>query len=154
MWKNIDTEQELMEFLEIYSFHDCCLKELRYVSGAFVNHNLGMSPINNKRKLYVIFQRQFESNAVVEIEFSGLENLNLRPNDENYTCEILDTAFFFENGKIYWGDSNWFKEQRELYDGTWLCAQKARWRIADEYIGSDEVYCAIKEVNNDVKNNL
>ena len=57
--------------------------------------------------------------------------MNLAPNDETYTCEILEATMFFENGRIYWGDSIWFKEQREQYDGTWLCAEKVRWRNAD-----------------------
>ncbi|MBE7030715.1 MAG: hypothetical protein E7409_04715 [Ruminococcaceae bacterium] len=132
MWNEINTEQELNEFLELYgNFHDSCLKELRYISGAFVNKNLGMHPINDKRKLYVVFQRQCEKNPTIEIEFSGLLKLNLLPNDETYTCEILDVAMFFENGEFYWGDSIWFKEEREQYDGTWICAKRVRWRIAE-----------------------
>ena len=133
MWNEINTEQELLEFLALYGgFHDSCLKEMRYISGAFVNKDLAMYPINDKRKLYVVFQRQCEKNSSVEIEFSGLLKLNLVPNDEAYTCEILDVSMFFEDGKIYWGDSDWFKSEREQYDGTWLCAEKARWRFVDE----------------------
>lgn len=141
MWNEINTEQELHDFLELYGgFHDSCLKELRYISGAFVNQNLGMHPINDQRKLYIVFQRQYEKFTVIEMEFSGLLKLNLCPNDESYTCEILDAPMFFEDGKIYWGDSDWFKEERERYEGTWLCAEKVRWRNADEYIGSKEIY--------------
>lgn len=141
IWNEINTEQELNDFLESYGgFHDCCLKELRYISGAFVDKNLSMHPINNQRKLYILFQRQYENVTVIEMEFSGLVKLNLIPNHETCTCEILDISMFFENGKIYWGDSEWFKEQRELYEGTWLCAEKAKWRIADKYIGDKEIY--------------
>jgi len=141
MWNKINTERELQDFLELFGgFHDCCLKELRYISGAFVNRNLEMHPINDQRKLYVVFQRQCEDLAVIEMEFTGLVKLNLCPNDESYTCEILDASMFFEDGKIYWGDSDWFKEQREGYEGTWLCAENVSWRIADEYIGNKEIY--------------
>lgn len=141
MWNKINTEQELDNFLELCGgFHDCCLKELRYISGAFVNQNLGMYPINDQRKLYIVFQRQYENLTTIEIEFSGLVKLHLCPNDESYTCEILDAPMFFEDGKIYWADSDWFKEQRERYEGTWLCAEKVRWRNVDEYIGNKEIY--------------
>ena len=133
MWNEINTEQELFAFLKLYSnFHDCCLKEMRYISGAFVNLNSEMHPINDKRKLYIVFQGQCADITSIEMEFSGLIKLNLIPVDETYTCEILDISMFFENGKIYWGDSDEFFVQRELYDGTWLCAEKVRWRIADK----------------------
>ena len=26
------------------------------------------------------------------------------------------------------------------YEGTWLCAEKVRWRNVDEYIGNKEIY--------------
>ena len=129
IWNEINTEQELQEFLESYGFfHDSCLMELRYTSGAFVDQNLGMHPINDKRTLYVVFQRQSEKNSTIEMEFSGLLKLNLEPNDSTYTCEILDVSMFIENGNFYWGDSVWFNEEREKYEGTWLCAEKVRWR--------------------------
>ena len=141
VWNEINTDEKLNEFLELYgNFHDSCLKELRYISGAFVNQDLEMYPINDKRKLYVVFQRQCEKNSTIEIEFSSLIKLNLAPNTETYTCEILDATMFFENGYIYWGDSDWFKEEREQYDGTWLCAEKVRWRFVDKHIGDQEIY--------------
>ena len=141
IWNEINNEKELQDFTSICSdFHDCCLKELRYISGAYVDSDLSMYPINDQRKLYIFFQRQNKDFTNIEIEFSGLEKLSLCPNDEAYTCEILEASMFFENGKIYWGDSIWFKEQRDLYDGTWLCAKKVRWRIVDEYIGDKEIY--------------
>ena len=37
----------------------------------------------------------------------------------------------FENGKIYWGDSSDFARQRENYQGTWLCADRVKWRMID-----------------------
>lgn len=132
MWSSICNEHDLTEFLKIYDyFHDSCLTELRYVSGAFVSNDLAMHPINDKRKLYVIFQRQSEKNMSVEMEFSGLTKLCLNPENPAYTCEICDISLFFENGKIYWGDSSDFAGQRENYQGTWLCADRAKWRMVD-----------------------
>lgn len=140
-WNEITSDQDLAEFLKLYDeFHDCCLKELRYISGAYVKQDLAMYPINDQRKLFVLFQRQNEKNSVVELEFSALEILNLNPYNQLYTCEILEASMFFENGKVYWGDSSDFKNQKELYEGTWLCAENVRWRFVDEYIGEQVIY--------------
>lgn len=141
IWNEIISQYDLTNFLELYGgFHDCCLKELRYVSGAFVNQDLTMKPINDQRKLLVLFQRQSENNPVVELEFSSLESLNLNPINQTYTCEILDASMYFENGKIYWADSSEFRKQQKVYDGTWICAEKVRWRFVEEYIGNKEIY--------------
>lgn len=145
-WIDIHNEADLNQLLETYGgFHDSCLKELRYVSGAYVRDNLWMHPFNDQRKLYLLMQRQSESNSVLELEFSGLMKMNLQPDDENYTCEILDVSMFWEDGKIYWGDSSWFQTEREKYDGTWLCAKQVRWRILENGLGNRELYESINK---------
>ena len=145
MWNEIKSDDNILELMKIYgNFHDSCIKELKYISGAFVNPDLSMNPMNNSRNLRMIFQRQCKDPMAIEMEFSELVSLNLNPNDENYTCELLDVAMFFENGYIYWGDSDWFAVQKEAYEGTWICAKKAKWRIVDEYIGEEEVYGAYR----------
>ena len=138
MWHSLNTQKDICDFLDIYGgFHDCCLKELHYVSGAYVNEDLSMYPVNDKRTLRVLFQSQGSSLSVVEIEFLKIYKLNLKPDSEKYTCEILDSSMFFEEGKLYWADSESFKEQRELYDGTWICAENARWRSLDGALGKE-----------------
>ena len=42
-------------------FHDSCIKELKYLSGAFVDEDLAMYPVNDRRILKVAIQRQFEN---------------------------------------------------------------------------------------------
>ena len=50
---------------------------------------------------------------------------------------------FLKEGLFYWADSNWATEEDiESYSGTWVCAEKIQWLVADECIGSDEVYRA------------
>lgn len=133
-WNEINTEKELDEFLKAFDdFHDSCIKELKYISGAYVNKKLEMHPINDERRLYMIVQSQYSNVTTIEIEFSKLTELRLRPIDETYTCEILSSSMFFENGKIYWSDSEMFKNDRELYEGTWICAEKIRWRAIDKF---------------------
>ncbi len=59
MWNEIKDESDLQSFLEyIRYFHDSCIKELRYVSGAYVDHRLAMIPINKQRNLRSLLQQQ------------------------------------------------------------------------------------------------
>ena len=64
MWNDIANENDLIKFMDaMYGFHDSCIKEIKYISGAYVNEKLSMSPINSQRILSVIIQRQFENPA-------------------------------------------------------------------------------------------
>jgi len=142
MWNEINNDEDLKHFMDIhYAFHDSCVKELRYISGAYVDENLSMYPRNNKRILKVIIQRQFENPSVIELEFLGLKYLKLFPVDEKDTCEILDVTMILKEDCIFWCDCGGLSEaDLENYTGTIICASKVRWRAADEYIGSKEVY--------------
>ena len=35
----------------VYGFHDSCLKELKYISGAYVNEKLSMIPVNKQKNI-------------------------------------------------------------------------------------------------------
>lgn len=145
MWNEIANEKELNSFMDtMYGFHDSCLKEIKYISGAYVNEKLSMHPVNNKRVLSMIIQRQFENPSVVEMQFVGLKYFKLFPNDENYTCEILDATMVLKENCIYWCDCGGLSEKDiESYTGTTICALKARWRAVDEYIGAKKIYVTI-----------
>ena len=145
MWNDIAGEKDLNDFMDtMYGFHDSCLKEIKYISGAYVNEGLSMSPVNSKRILSVIIQRQFEDLSAIEIQFVGLKYLKLFPNDENYTCEILDATMIIKEDRIYWCDCGGLSEKDiESYTGTTICASKVRWRAADEYLGAKEIYVTI-----------
>ena len=48
MWNEITTAEDIVNFMNMFGyFHDSCIKEIKYVNGAFVNEDLGMHPINN-----------------------------------------------------------------------------------------------------------
>ena len=67
--------------------------------------------------------------------------LKLFPNNENYTCEILDSAMFIFNNRIYWADSESVSPDNfESYDGTLICASKLRWRAIDGCMDYKEFY--------------
>ena len=87
MWNEIIDDNDLRNFMErVGYFHDSCIKELKYLSGAYVNEELSMYPINDRRVLNVIIQCQFEDFSMIEMEFEGLKYLKLFPVDDKYTC--------------------------------------------------------------------
>ena len=142
MWNEIVNIQDINHFMEtVCCFHDSCIKEIKYVSGAYVNENLSMHPINDKRVLKVIVQRQFEDNPMIEMEFVGLKKLKLCPVDENYTCEILDATMFMKDSCIWWCDCGGVSELNlEDYDGTIICASQFRWRTIEDCMGDKEYF--------------
>ncbi len=145
MWNEINSERDVQEFMNMhFYFHDSCVKEFKYISGAYVQNDLAMHPVNDQRILKIIIQRQFEKHSVIELEFSGLIYLKIFPNDDNYTCEILDATMIYKEHCIYWCDCGRLTEKDlERYEGMTVCAAKARWRVAEEYIGAKEVYVSI-----------
>ena len=147
MWNEINNEKDLADFMyTVCDFHDGCIKELKYISGAFVGKQLGMHPINDERILNLIIQRQFENPSVVEMEFIGLRWLKMYPLDDKYTCEILDSTMIIKDDCIYWCDEGNLTEEDLLsYEGTVICASKVRWRACDEYLGEDDVYVLSKQ---------
>lgn len=141
-WHTLDTEKDLKDFLEKTGwFHDGCIKEIKYKSGAYVNENLSMHPVNDKRVLNVIIQRQDRDMPMINLEFSGLRFLRLNPDDETYTCEILEGNMFFEDGCVYWCDRNiTSSKQLDDYGGTAICAISCRWREISGSMGDREYY--------------
>jgi len=142
MWNEILNDKDIGKFMKkLCGFHDSCIKEMRYISGAYVNKELSMYPINDRRTLSVIVQRQFDELSVIEMEFSGLRFLKLFPVFENYTCEILDASMFIKDGCIWWCDRGEITgADVEKYDGTVICAAKLRWRALEKSIGNEEYF--------------
>lgn len=80
MWETISSSDEISQFMEkVYYFHDSCIKEMNYISGAYVEDSLWMHPLNDRRILRVIIQRQFAEDSMIELEFQGLKYLKLFP---------------------------------------------------------------------------
>lgn len=146
MWNEINNENDLQDFMnKVECFHDSCIKEMKYLSGAYVDDDLSMYPISDKRVLNIIIQRQFEDIPMIEMQFMGLKCLKLFPIDEENTCEILDSKMLLKDNYIYWCDyGDIFENNCEDYEGTFVCASKLRWRIIENGMGQDQVYIAIK----------
>ena len=131
-WNEILSEQALTEFAALTGhFHDGCVKELRYISGAYVDANLNMYPLNDRRVLRMIVQCQSKEHPVIELEFAGLKSLSLSPVGTDYTCEISKAVMRIEDGCFCWSD-----------DGdTTVRAEKVRWRLlGKDCLGDKEIY--------------
>ena len=132
MWNEIQDEQALEEFAALAEhFHDGCVKELRYISGAYVDANLNMYPLNDRRALRMAIQCQSREHPVIELEFAGLKTLSLSPVGTDYTCEIAEAVMRMEDGCFYWSDGG----------DTTVCAEKMRWRmLGEDRLGDQEIY--------------
>lgn len=142
MWQQISDIKSMEQFMhEMCSFHDSCIKEMRYTSGAYVKENGWMHPVNTTRALRVAIHRQAENHPVIELEFEKLRFLKLFPNNENCTSEILDSTMLMQDGCIYWMDSGCLTASDiENYKGTIICAENLRWRSIDGCLGEEDYF--------------
>lgn len=146
MWNELQNENDIRQFMERFCYlHDSCIKEMYYVSGANVDHELWMHPLNDRRILRIVIQRQFEDAPVIELEFEGMNYMKLFPADENYTCEIFESTLFIKDGLIYWADNTGVpKDRLESYEKTIVCAAKMRWRALENCLGEQAFYRPIQ----------
>ncbi len=149
MWMDIENELELSEFMKHHLyFHDSCIKEIKYISGAYVSDDLSMHPVNDKRILEMVIQRQYENDSAIVMQFFGVKCVKIFPVDENYTCELLGATMLFKNGCIYWCDCDDIsKDDIENYDGTLVCAEKIRWKASNHLLGAKEIYISVIDVD-------
>lgn len=143
MWNNIKTETDAVDFMNIIDyFHDTCIKEMKYKSGAYVDENFAMYPINDCRTLSIVLQCQKRNMGMVELEFLGLKWLKLSP-EEMGTCEILDATLIIKDNCIYWCDCGGLKlEDLMKHDRTAVCASNLRWRIVEKQMGNIDYFRA------------
>lgn len=145
MWNSVSNEEDLSILMEtVCDFHDSCIKEMKYTSGAYVGTDLAMYPVNDLRILKMIIQRQSDDPSAIELAFSGLKYLRLSPCDERYTCEIHDATMLLTDGCVFWCDCGGLTAAEiAQYSGTVICAEKVQWRAVNEYMGEKEVYRSI-----------
>lgn len=128
MWNVVKNQYDIENLNDLFGdFHDSILKEFHYFSGSYVDESLNMYPINDLRKLSVVFERQYANPMSIELEFEGLVKLKIEPVDDQYTSEIQCAKLKMENGYFYWSDSD-----NELsISGNEICATSLKWRIVE-----------------------
>ncbi|MBR3956065.1 MAG: hypothetical protein IKJ63_11395 [Clostridia bacterium] len=142
MWHEILTQEDIERFMEqMLYFHDSCIKEMRYVSGAYVEDDLAMYPLNSRRELRMIIQRQFAKDSAIEMVFGGLKNMKLMPFDEQYTCEIMEASMGFKDGLLYWcNEADPVACEDADYIGIVIYAETLKWRTLENAMGKNEIY--------------
>ena len=144
MWNEISDDVKIREFLEhVNYFHDTCIKEIRYISGAWVNEDLSMHPINEINSVEIIFQCQFKDPCTMVIKFIDVDVLHLAPVNMFYTCEILDAAMFRKDDLIFWANDYSVNESNIVnYTGTWISAKRVVCKAINSCLGQDIIYRA------------
>lgn len=142
MWNQVTDDVTARKLMDaVRAFHDSCLKEMKYTSGAYVDEDLFMHPTNGTRSLRVILQRQSNENSAIELEFRKLKYLKMFPLDEAYTCEIIDSTLLINNGCYYWCDCGGLTMGGiHTYEGIVICAEKLRWRSIDGFLGNRDYF--------------
>lgn len=141
MWNYIKSEADVISFMNTMCyFHDSCVKEIKYKSGAYVDDDYAMYPINDCRILNMVIQSQQRKLGMIELEFTGLKWMKLTP-DENYTCEILDATLLLTDNCFYWCDCGGLSIDDVMkYDRIAVCASGLKWRKIENRMGNTDYY--------------
>ena len=139
---SINTKKDI-DFLmdKFVYFHDSCIKELKYISGSYVAVNRAMNPFNHKRQVSIIFQSQMSEIPVIEMVFDAIVQLNLQPTIGSYDSIIYDASLVKINNLFYWSEwPNFRLADMKKEEGTWIIAEKVRWRALDNALGDNQIY--------------
>ena len=148
MWHNVITQEDINDLLKQTDwFHDSCIKEMAYLSGAYVTDALDMYPVNDLRELRVLILRQKEDFPAIELVFQDVLFFYVSPNNPDYTSEILEARIFIKNDRIFWtnADSPVVLNEDEN-GGVLICAKKLLWRIVD-HRGDGRYYQSLNNQN-------
>ena len=137
MWNELKSNDDIELFMKKYgNFHDSCIREFNYVSGAYVNKDCSMFPINSKKELSIIFQRQCKDIMNIQLVFCGLKSLNFVPSIPNFEAIISKVCMKIIGDDLYWCVDCGFNLActKDLWfnsNYTWLCCEWAKWRTID-----------------------
>jgi len=128
-WNYVETQSDVKFLLsQTCSFHDSVLKKLEYISGAYVDDNNAMFPIDSIRQITMRIDSQ--QCKPIEMLFEGVMALNLRPAGDNYSADIFEASLFLKDASVFFYDEK-IDDIDESYDGTWIRAYSARWRFVE-----------------------
>ncbi len=145
IWNDVKNQSDIEYLKEIYGeFHDACIAELRYVSGAHVNENLSICFGESlDRKLFVVFNRQWKPTKI-ELLFEGMRQMNIAGWQNNYFCDIYhcylalhkDLVKGRDDNLIVWADNSGFNpkenDERHILSEpltTYIISEKLKWRL-------------------------
>ena len=126
-WNYINTHDDI-DFLmkTAYGFHDSCIENMEYISGACVSEDKSTHPMDDIRTLKMIIGSQWCDS--IELIFEGLLGLNLRPAGDNYDSIIFSATLRIRNETILFADGDLDSDDFSG-DGTCARALSLRWRF-------------------------
>lgn len=131
-WNYVETQSDadlLME--QTCNLHDSVIKEIYYISGAYVDSNKAMQPTDDLRRVTVKIQSQQCDD--VEMIFEGVTALNLRPALDNYTADIFGASLIVKDASVFFCDEC-LEGIDTSYKGTWILAYSLKWRFVNNKI--------------------
>ncbi len=143
-WHEIVNAEDINTLQSFYGgFHDSCIKELKYLSGAGVNDKRAMFSGEAKDRIVdVVFQRQGLP-ITIELRFVGMRKMNIVGWQQNYFCDISDCYLAIhkdlipglDDDLIVWADNVGFDPKNVLNrkvlqepDTSFIVAEKLLWR--------------------------
>ncbi len=140
---NIIDNQESIDYLmnQFNGFHDSCIKEVKYVSGAYVSKNGAINPFDSTKTMTIIFQSQGANIRTIEMKFDGIVRFNLCPKGEMEDAVLYGASILYYNGLIYWSSLYDVKlSELEDCDSTWVSSERISWRALDNCLGDKIIY--------------
>ena len=144
-WNLIKDEKDIDGLMEFFhGFHDSCIKELKYISGAYVLEDRSMHPLNEMADLSIIFQSQFCVPSI-EMVFQKVNKFNLRPEDPQiYSCELLGANIEKIGDYYYWSNEPGNFDPQDYSDEiTWVSCKNIKWRRIPDCFGDNKIYKSI-----------
>lgn len=138
----VKTENDIKVLMESFAFfHDSCIKEQKYYSGAYVSSDRAMYPFNSIREVSIIFQSQCAEIPVIELIFKNIFEFHLKPRNEDYDAIIYSPSLFIWDNKIYWSEYDDFSVDKSyMFDGTWISSESLAWKKINNGLGNKEDY--------------
>ena len=144
-WHEIKSTADIDALLDQYGgFHDSCLVELYYRSGAYVDKDNAMvCEPRASYEMHMVFHSQWYKNPL-ELCFNGVRKFNIVGFQDNYFCEILDCYLAIhtdlikgrDDPLIVWADDYGFspyqvRQERLMLepDTTYVVAHNLKWRF-------------------------
>lgn len=128
-WHYIETQQDIsFIFEQTHSFLDSVLKDLNYISGAYVDENNHMFSMDSIKQITMRLDSQWS--RPFELVFEDVVALNLRPFSEKHSASIVSVSLFVKDDVVFFCDDK-IDGIDESYDGTWIKAYKLRWRFCN-----------------------
>jgi hypothetical protein len=117
------------------NFHDSCVREIHVATGYYVDQDLRMA-VDWRTNVRMLVQRQFRNPSAIELRFDSVIAMHVSPPPTNCDSVNFDTAFFFQDGIVYWAEnSGWKPGQPSDNETTWVAARQVFWRAASGWLG-------------------